>query len=299
MQDPVILLGAPRSFTSIAVAMLGQHPEMFGVPELNLFVADTMNERANVLYDRSFADDGLLRAIAQCKAGQQTFQTIMLAKRWLHARQNASCMSVFRELALFLSPRRIVEKSPLTVWKMEHMRRIHREMATAKYIHIVRNPKTQGDSIWRNWGYYGSARLEALDFSCHPPAVDLQKPWFRMNANIMTFLSGIPDRQNMRIRGEELLRYPDAVLTQIAAWLEISVDRGAIDRMKHPEASPFACVGPYNALFGNDPEFLRSPRLRAGSTITQDDLSGPVSWRTDGKSLSPEVRQMANDFGYK
>jgi len=41
--DPVFVL-APRSFSSIVATMLGQHPQMYGVPELELFAAETMGE---------------------------------------------------------------------------------------------------------------------------------------------------------------------------------------------------------------------------------------------------------------
>ena len=41
--DPVFVLAAPRSFSSVVCAMLGQHPELHGLPETHLFVDDTMH----------------------------------------------------------------------------------------------------------------------------------------------------------------------------------------------------------------------------------------------------------------
>jgi len=41
---PLILLCPPRSFSTVVCAMLGQHPELYGFPELNLFVVDTVKE---------------------------------------------------------------------------------------------------------------------------------------------------------------------------------------------------------------------------------------------------------------
>ena len=37
MTAPLFLLAPPRSYTSLVNAMLGQHPQAFGLPELCLF----------------------------------------------------------------------------------------------------------------------------------------------------------------------------------------------------------------------------------------------------------------------
>ena len=40
MTQPLFILAPPRSFTTVTSAMIGQHPEMYGLPETNLFVAE-------------------------------------------------------------------------------------------------------------------------------------------------------------------------------------------------------------------------------------------------------------------
>src|SRR5947209_5720522 len=42
--DPVLILCTPRSCSSVVCAMLGRHPQLYGFPELNLFVFDTVGE---------------------------------------------------------------------------------------------------------------------------------------------------------------------------------------------------------------------------------------------------------------
>lgn len=278
--------------------MLGQHPQLFGMPELNLFVAETMREREGVLAKYRFSNDGLLRAIAQLLVGAQTPQTIMLARVWIGRRQYLPCVSVFHELAAMTQPRRLVEKSPLTSWKCEYLQRLHRSMPSTNYIHLLRNPITQGNSVWRNRGVRTALTWQAVDYSSSVPVIDFQKAWFSIHANILSFLNGIPDRQKMRIRGEDLISNPDSHLTSITAWLGISADKQAIEEMKRPEASAFACLGPPNAPFGNDPDFLRSPQLRTVPEYINPPLEGPVPWRVDGKGLSNEVLGLAREFGY-
>src|SRR3974377_1251000 len=64
--DPILILGPPRSFTSIVCAMLGQHPQTYGLPELQLLRAETISEWWELCSQATFPmTDGLLRAIAQ------------------------------------------------------------------------------------------------------------------------------------------------------------------------------------------------------------------------------------------
>jgi hypothetical protein len=67
--------------------------------------------------------------------------------------------------------------------------------------------------------------------------------------------------------------------------------------MLHPERSPFACFGPVNALFGNDPNFLRGPTFRPHQ-VKLPALDIPAPWRDDSKGLYPEVVSLAHEFGY-
>jgi hypothetical protein len=298
VETPVILLAPPRSFTSVACHMLGQHPGLYGMPELNLFVAETIQERAGAL-GRPFQNSGLLRAVAQLVAGEQTVQTVELARRWVEARSACSGVSVFHELGVRAEPRRLVEKSPLTVQRADRLQRLRRVFPYARYVHLLRHPRPQGESLWKLGGIPAARRLDALDYSIDPPVVDMQRAWYSMHMTIATFLDGIPREQWIRVRGEDLLADPDTWLARLAQWLELPAGRADVEAMKHPERSPFACFGPPNAPFGNDPDFLRSPALRTDrKPAVPASLDGPLPWRDDGVTFSREVVDLAHDFGY-
>jgi hypothetical protein len=66
--------------------------------------------------------------------------------------------------------------------------------------------------------------------------------------------------------------------------------------MKHPEESPFACFGPPNALFGNDPGFLKEPALRPYKVKPQE-LESPLSWNPELR-FSDIVIELAEYLGY-
>ena len=41
---PLVILCPARSFSSVVCAMLGQHPQTYGLPELHLFITDTVDD---------------------------------------------------------------------------------------------------------------------------------------------------------------------------------------------------------------------------------------------------------------
>jgi hypothetical protein len=323
--DPLFILSAPRSFSSVVCAMLGQHPQMHGLPETHLF-ADEMMDR---WLQRSSRENypmahGLLRAVAQLFYGGQTEDSVKRALGWLMRRTSSTSGMVFEELALQVSPAILVDKSPSMVYTLDAMRRVHRLFPQARFIHLVRHPRGHGYSVLK----YRSAlakpeyqsrerELEAgrvpdwlnnLASFPYPPHgteadselfdVDPQRGWYVLNRNIVEFLQSVPDSQWIRIRGEDLLTEPDRGLATIAEWLGLRDDREAIELMKHPESSPYACFGPPGARCGNDIFFLQDPVLHAGRAQKQS-LEGELTWRRDGRGFLPEVKQLAQRLGYE
>ncbi|HEV8440146.1 MAG TPA: sulfotransferase [Methylomirabilota bacterium] len=299
MADPLIILSPPHSFTSVAAAMLGQHPQLYAFPEVNLFVAETMRERAGVLKRWAFSEHGLLRLVAELWEGEQNPRTIALARRWIESRLDHACVSVLRELAERVEPRGVVEKSPMTVLNAEAMQRARRAFPGARFLHLVRHPRTQGASLLRVGGAGAAQRLGGLDYSTPTPTMDPQKAWYTLHMNICTFLDTVPKEQQCRLQGEELLADPDVHLARLAQWLGLRADAEALEEMKHPERSPYAAFGPLTARFGSGSRFLREPTLRAHAAEPQASLKGPLAWRPDGVGFSSEVIQLAAEFGYR
>ena len=116
--------------------------------------------------------------------------------------------------------------------------------------------------------------------------------------NIVTFLDRLPEGQKTRVRGEDLLSEPDPYLREIAEWLGLRTDEEAIEAMRHPEQSPYACFGPVNAPFGNNRGFLKEPALRRNPPAKKPKLEGALSWQDDARGLPTEVKELAREFGY-
>jgi hypothetical protein len=314
---PLFILAPPRSFTSLTCAMLGQHPQMYGLPETHLLCFQTMAERAEYDAHATYPmGHGLLRAIAQLYFGEQTEAAVRRARRWLQVRSHLTADFVFRILMNRVFPRIPVDKSPSMASRPGVLNRLYARFPEACFIHLLRHPRGHGESVMKyireraehgpipptHWLLQISSFAPpgaAADESRENPALDPQYGWYEMNRTISEFLRGIPPSRSMRIRGEDLLSRPDQILTGVAAWMGLRTDRRAIDRMKHPERSPYACPGPPGARYGNDAFFLENPVLRAARAAAPLALDGPLGWRQDQGGFCPEVQRMAREFGYE
>jgi hypothetical protein len=294
--------------------MLGQHPQMYSILESQIFEVETVADWW-LRYGKSNHDgDGLLRSVAEIVYGTQTRWTVEEAKAWLWDRRDCCAMAdVFNELSETLYPLRIVEKTPVEGLNEQDVyvkleRRLKRA-PRARFIHLVRHPM----------GYCLShlEHLEKMNRSCpfpermarryervtdpstDPPTVDPQVLWHRVNSAMCEFLAKLPAEQHKRIQGEDLVTRPDECLREISEWIGVRSDVRALDEMKHPERSPFACLGPRNARWGGDPKFFREPRLRLTRPSTEPLLGKALPWRRDGQGFTTQVCALAGQFGYQ
>ena len=314
LPPPLFILAPPRSFTSIAGAMLGQHPQLYGLPETNLFCAETMEQWWALAAQATFQmAGGLLRTIGQLYFGAQNDWAVQMARQWLRHRSEVSTDFIFKTLADRVFPLVLVDKSPSTTSSLNVLQRTHGKFPNARYIHLLRHPRGHGESVIRLLEERRkSGPIPSTHWLCKSPlkvraklaqagrkslVLDPQFGWHARNRTICDFLAKIPAEQRMRVRGEDLLAEPDRILPEIASWMRLLNDVSAIDAMKHPERSPYAFLGPRGARWGNDPFFLQDPLLRPGRVRTHH-LEGSLGWRSDGQGFSDEVLALAQEFGY-
>lgn len=294
---PIFLLAPPRSFTSIICGVVGQHPELFGSPELNLFRARTMSRFIRL----TRLHVGLHRLVAQLYAGEQTVESVVMARHWLLARSDRTTAEVHRELCAKVAPRTLVQKSPRYHRRLAYMEAMLEAFPNARFIHLLRHPRGMCPSYLEMKDpatqLLACADAGAVDRSGPQPIADPQILWHDYNLRILHLERRVDPSRWLRIVGEDFLADIDNQLKFLCAWLGVSDAPEAIAAMKRPEASPFACAGPLNALAGNDMKFLRDPYLRPYKRREQS-LDGPLPWRPDGASFHPRVVAMAHSFGY-
>lgn len=297
--QPVFVLASPRSFTSLVCAMLGQHPETYGVPEINLLLMESMQQLVNYSKGkRSFMIQGLWRTIAQLYSGEQTMQSIDMARRWIHRRIDCSTGEIYTELCQHVAPLRIVDKSPAYSKNQKVLSYIQQTFPDAYYLYLTRHPLDQGMSVMKApQAVTTLLASDSIDYSTTPPTIDPQYAWYKRQVKILDFLKTIPEDKQMRLRGEDLCNNPPLYLERICRWLNLSWDDASYQAMLHPEDSVYSCMGPYSAPWGNNPGFQRSPAFNY-RPIKLKSLAGPLPWRDDKQEFTPEVIQLATELGY-
>jgi hypothetical protein len=315
LPPPVLILACPRSFTSVVCAMLGQHPQLYALPETHLFCEETLkawlDRAARAPWPMA---DGLLRAVAQLYFGGQDAGTVRMARKWLDERSYLPTDQVFQLLAAAVYPAVLIDKSPSTVNNWEIINRTYNKFPQARFIHLVRHPRGYCESVLNlidekatdrpipptHWLLkFASANLPdgySRDMADNV-ILDPQSRWYERNHLIREFLKSVPASQQMLILGEDLLARPEENLWRIADWMRLRTDASTIEKMKHPERSPYGFLGPPGARLGNDGHFLSDPSLRTGQLASQD-LEGSLSWRKDGLGFYPRVKALAQGFGY-
>jgi Sulfotransferase family len=301
MAAPLFLLAPPRSYTSLMNAMLGQHPQCFGLPELCLFNVERLMQlwvrTSDEMGSEAKTRHGLLRAVAEIYAGEQTMDSVRMATHWCAARQHRATGEVYRELVDKIDPLIAVEKSPAYTVDIKRLWRLYETFPQARFIHLTRHPVGQCKSVMSLYDGTFALFVNSIDFLDDRAIVEPQFAWYDLNINILNFLDHVPAAQQMRVRGEDVMADPPTYLGLICRWLGLRTDTAAIDEMMHPERSPFACFGPLDAMFGNDPNFLSGPSFRPHQ-VKMPPLDKPVPWREDGQRLKPEVVELAHALGY-
>jgi len=291
------VLATARSYSSVVVTMIGQHPELAGLPELKLFCYRTIRELEASLpqfwRDRGVAhrSPGLVRALAQFEFGNQTLESLAVAQAWLRERPHWSGADVLDVLLTRLSPREAVEKSPDNVLSDAALRRMSKAYPKARYLHLTRHPVATQRSTRDHWSQTVSSRARDGE------PMSTIGSWYDTHRRIMNFGASLPPSRYLRVRAEDVLNHPETQLHAIATWLGLRADYEAVESMRHPEQSPFASFGPEGSgvVGGHDHGFLKDPvprRVELPPSLDPPDgwSAPPIIWKM--------VKELANRLGY-
>jgi hypothetical protein len=294
---PIVILGTGRSFTSVISCMIGQHPDMVGLPETNIFRDATLG----ALWDRfetgvnRLRRAGLLRTLAQFHDGAQTEETIAKAEAFIQAHRDWTYLEIAHHLVEIAAPKGIVEKSISTCREAETLERVRDAWPEARFLHVTRHPeailKSMESRIDKAMEKIKGKRFLRMTESYSP-----NDSYNLFSSTILTFMAKLPPGQGMNIRGEDFLTDARLYCRQICEWVGLSSDDAAIEEMMHPERNPFAFTGPEGAKGGLSSTFLENPTY-SGKPVTV----APMTVSPDDEGLDPSRRMMVllgNRLGY-
>lgn len=295
-----LILAAPFSGAVVLAAMLGRHPGLRAVPELNLGMAPTVSELLH-LYDNSESPiaDGLLRAITRLLFERHDDAGIAQARAWLGERADQATAQVLALLCDGAAPRRLVLHDADAVLRPTDLLRLCDAVGGAPIIHLQRHPWSQGVLAVDRLADHLYAAADFKDHAQTPPALDPQLCWLRANRNIERWVRPNHAGPVVALSWEQLVQAPQTVLADLCARLGLPFDDAINAAMLGYEEWEFWGFGPRAAPYGLDAEALE-PVAEAvlDLAFAAPGLERALPWRRDGAGFAPEVLKLAREFGY-
>ncbi len=291
--EPVFLLAPARSYSTVTVALLGGHPDIYGFPEMLIFSSGTVGELIQKTprpwQPAAFVEpqrSGVLRAVAEVLEGSQEEPAIARAEAWLADRSSWPPRRLMDYLLERVYPQVGLEKSPETTLSNQALDACFESYPNARYIHLIRHPVTTMRS---------NMDRPAIHRVSKGLIASAASSWYLTHARIVRKLAQLPDAQWTRIRAEDLVRDPAAHLPPLLGWLRLRADPELIAQMMHTEKWRFAGTGPSGKLFGGDPKFMTSPALRPIREPGQ--IAFDESWGLPDE-MRDRMTALARAFGY-
>ena len=296
---PLLVLSAPGAEAARVAAMLGRHPDAYGLPELNLHLATTVEGLLSVFQiTQGNVQDGLLRAVAELYCGGQNGPGIAAAREWLRRRGDWTSMELLDALSERIAPKLPVLAESGLAWRPHDVEAWLERVPDARVLQVVRHPRTQCAGVALRLQGPLFVPPDYKDHGVDPPVIDPQLAWYRINRNIGQALALLPAAQCRRLQAEDLFAAPEETLRELCGWLGLPLGESALRRMLLPEDGPYARIGGAEAPYGMEPEFHEAPQF-VGRLRPRLGLEGPAEWRSDGRPLAAEVVTLAHSYGYR
>ncbi|MCA1568068.1 MAG: amino acid adenylation domain-containing protein [Acidobacteria bacterium] len=281
----VFVLSPPRSGSTLFRVMLAGHPLLFAPPELELLSFDTLGERrAAFSGGDSFWLEGLVRAVMElkgCDAAAAKHLTEALEARDLTTKE---CYGLLQD---WLGVRRLVDKTPSYSLDPSALEKAEADFDGALYIHLIRHPFGMIRS-------FEEARLEQIFFRHEHPFTRRELAeliWLVSHQNILRFLKQLPPERQHRVRFEELLDRPEAVLKGVCRFLNVDFVEDMIQPYRDKERRMTDGIHAESRMLG-DVKFHR----HAGVDARVGERWREQRGRDD---LTPDTWEMAVRLGYQ
>ena len=267
------ILGVGRSGTTLLRVMLAGHSGLFSPPEMFLASFETMAEREAFLTQRFWLKGGLRRALMDLRG-----LSVGEAKAAVAELDQCEVLDVYRQLQGLAGGRMIVDKAPVLSYLPKALPRLEEAFEAPRYVWIVRHP----GSVIRSFQNMPMAEMMFQGLS-----VDFRNLWFEANKNIENHLAGVPNERWTRVRYEDLVREPDAVMRGVCDAIGVRFEPAILT----PYEGERMRTGPRGARAIGDPNM-------AGRGGIQPELADKWLKGFDPRSVNADTRALAKDYGY-
>ncbi len=316
--SPIFVLCHAHAFSSISIAILGSHPELYWFPELRLFNAHSLGEAQDTfggprdtfgealdpggeLQDVPIGEterlrmSGAVRSVAELIFGGQSQESVDLAWSWVRENRDMSTAEFFDRLLEKVSPKIGIEKSPDTSASEAHLMLCNDSYPRARFVHLVRHPVTATESLQKKM-VEAFAVAGIVDRSPAELYRRSSRVWYTVNHRIVRFCESLDESRVLRLRAEDLLNHPQDTARRFCEWAQVDSRDGSIVQMMHPEESPFARPGPAHAPGGEHDQFLQNPSIRP--VPPPEPVKIPWHWELNSNERRG-VLELAAQLGYR
>ena len=279
----VFVLSAPRSGSTLLRAMLAGHPGLFAPPELRLLHFESLTDW---WHDHSgphaFLRHGLLRAqIARSGLSPSQAEAVLEDR----ARDGIDVPTLLAEMQHHLSPRTLVDKTPLYAVDRTALERMETWFEEPLYIHLVRHPAAVVHS-------YTRAHMEQLWIG-EQPFTSRQLAellWIESQHRVLRHLRHVPCERWHRLDFESLVGDSEASMRSLCKFLGVAYDARLLQPYDDPASRMTDGVRPGSRTIG-DPHFHSRQEI---------DAAAAEDWvhHFDGSTLSELTLQQAAPLGY-
>ena len=219
----IFILAPPRSGTTLLRVMLAGHPDLFAAAELQLLGFNTLQERKQAYSGKyKLWREGTVRAIMEIKSCDADQATAIMSE---FEDRNLTTQAFFAELQEWLGDKMLVDKSPSYGLDKLSLEKAEQDFDQPLYIHLVRHPYAMVNSFVR---YH----MEQVLYLREQPFTSKQLGelvWLLTHKNIVEFLEGIPQSRYFRIRFEDMVKDPAAVMGTLCQTLGLSYHENLIN----------------------------------------------------------------------
>lgn len=267
----VFVLSAPRSGSTLFRLMLSGHSALFCPPELTLLGHPDLRQWSqdpDILMPR----EGLVQAFTALMQGERTAATALVDRLVAEA---CPTLTVFRMLQERLEGRLLVDKTPANALRLETLQRAEACFDQPRYLHLVRHPYAVIDSFVR-------ARFDRVRGDQGDPFAIAEAYWTTMNQHIETFRQQVDPARFHRVRYEDLVRDPEAVLRGVCTFLALPFEEALL----HPYQQSEMFGGP------GDPNIFKHTRIEARLADVWRQVRLP-------RPLGEPAQRLAEQLGYE
>jgi amino acid adenylation domain-containing protein len=280
----IFILAPPRSGTTLLRVMLAGHPKLFAAAELQLLGFQTLQQR-NTAYSGKYKLwlEGTIRAIMEIKSCSAEQATEIMAE---YEKTDLSTKDLFAEIQSWIGDNILVDKSPSYGLDYLSLEKAENDFDSPIYIHLLRHPYAMIKSFTR---YHMD---QVLYLSKQPFSAQKlgELVWYITHRNIVKFFHTLPDNRKFRVRFEEMVLSPDAVMQELCQTFNLEYTE--------------QLVNPYNDIENKMIDGLHDVSIPMGDTnlLAHKAINPKVaeSWKgvNNDNFISPITWKLATQLGY-